>query len=350
MVRIQGSRLLYELSMITFDKKVKIGKAFLKSRIQKFPLWVHLDVTNRCNLSCSYCYAKDDDSKDPDGADVKNWITQSDDLGAILVAFLGGEPTLREDLPELIGHATRRSLISYLTSNGQHRNFEAVLVESARAGLDFIQVSLDGYDAGGGSKKTLKRNPGLIDLLESMKHEYGVKFKLHNVLTPSNLDETPKLVELAKNRRVPITFGLVNTDQYIRPSTKVVYSEEIKPRLKQTLTMLIEAKAQGAPILNSQAYFDDAFGFLDGTYKWECDMGNTFLGVASDGTIYLCPVLSSTFGVKFLDIDKRYFKDDKHNREIHPGCQQYCLSACAYLTSSLIRNPVNFLADYRKSF
>ena len=71
--------------MIGLKKKLKIGKTYLASRFQTFPIWIHLWITDNCNLDCSYCYVKDNSSQDPETEEVKEWINHAENLGSIVV-------------------------------------------------------------------------------------------------------------------------------------------------------------------------------------------------------------------------------------------------------------------------
>lgn len=71
-----------------------------------------------CNLECPYCVVP------KEGSGVKlpteTWcriIDRVQSWGVRMGSFLGGEPTLRKDLPEIIGHAAGKIATS-LTSNG----------------------------------------------------------------------------------------------------------------------------------------------------------------------------------------------------------------------------------------
>jgi len=70
-------------------------------------LW--LELTPKCNLRCSHCYA-DAGPALPEGMSYENWsdvLRQAFDLGCRSVQFTGGEPTLYPDLPRLLGDARR---------------------------------------------------------------------------------------------------------------------------------------------------------------------------------------------------------------------------------------------------
>ncbi len=73
-------------------------------------LW--LEITAKCNLSCSHCYADSGPQVDLYGSmGYDDWIRvidESAEVGCRSVQFIGGEPTLHPRLPDLIDHASRR--------------------------------------------------------------------------------------------------------------------------------------------------------------------------------------------------------------------------------------------------
>lgn len=118
------------------------------------PILSEVALTYRCNLSCRFCYAGCSCHK-ASGAAIE---MTSDEVRRILdvirndarvpsVSFTGGEPTLRPDLPELVGYARRTlGLRVNVITNG-------VLVDAAlakklgEAGLNSAQVSIESPDA-----------------------------------------------------------------------------------------------------------------------------------------------------------------------------------------------------------
>lgn len=70
---------------------------------------VHVDfnLTNVCNLSCTHCHSASGEAL-PDElttAEILDAVTQVHELGALSVAFAGGEPFMRKDLLEVLEHA-----------------------------------------------------------------------------------------------------------------------------------------------------------------------------------------------------------------------------------------------------
>jgi uncharacterized radical SAM superfamily Fe-S cluster-containing enzyme len=74
-------------------------------------LW--LEVTGRCNLRCTHCYADSSpDVKLDQGLGPADWIRIIDeaaDLGCQRVQFIGGEPMLHPILPSLVAAARARA-------------------------------------------------------------------------------------------------------------------------------------------------------------------------------------------------------------------------------------------------
>ena len=62
------------------------------------------------------------------------------------VVFTGGEPTLREDLPELIAHAEKNGQITGVNTNGRRMSDPRYVHRLVEAGLDHVQFTLESHD------------------------------------------------------------------------------------------------------------------------------------------------------------------------------------------------------------
>ena len=108
---------------------------------------VLLEVTGRCNLKCAYCFADPGGSPEPGLPELKRAL--EDILGGgdkPLIQFSGGEPTLRDDLPELVAYSRRLGCkYTQLNSNGLRlARDEAYVKALAEAGLSFVFLQFDG--------------------------------------------------------------------------------------------------------------------------------------------------------------------------------------------------------------
>jgi MoaA/NifB/PqqE/SkfB family radical SAM enzyme len=105
-----------------------------------------LALTYRCNNDCTHCYnARPRDYPESSTADWERILDRTWDLGIPHVVFTGGEPTLREDLPELVGYAQTKGLISGLNTNARRLSDRRYLQQLVEAGLDHVQITLESH-------------------------------------------------------------------------------------------------------------------------------------------------------------------------------------------------------------
>ncbi|NQU18535.1 radical SAM protein [bacterium] len=125
---------------IEFYKKV-MNKALLKQRIPFANLTISL--THLCNLSCSICYLPK----------RENYSFPLEDMKKIILSFnhkwirlSGGEPTLREDLPQIIEEIAKNGKNPLLFTNGIRLTNIGYIKKLKNAGLKMINVSFNGFD------------------------------------------------------------------------------------------------------------------------------------------------------------------------------------------------------------
>lgn len=111
------------------------------------PYRMDLAITYRCNNVCSHCYNARPRSH-PE-LSTQQWFDIIDRLwqiGIPHIVFTGGEPTLRQDLPELIAHAEQNGQITGINSNGRRLKDPQYVAELVKAGLDHVQITLESHD------------------------------------------------------------------------------------------------------------------------------------------------------------------------------------------------------------
>ena len=111
------------------------------------PYRMDLALTYRCNNDCAHCYnARERASPELPTDDWKRALDIVWGLGIPHVVFTGGEPTLRDDLPELIAHAEHNGQITGLNSNARRLSDPRYLERLVNAGLDHVQITLESHD------------------------------------------------------------------------------------------------------------------------------------------------------------------------------------------------------------
>lgn len=110
---------------------------------------VLLEITQRCNMNCAVCFAHDSEPHEPDLATITQWYqTARKSNPNVNIQLSGGEPTIRDDLAEIITLGVTSGIgFIQLNTNGlrlaQEPDFAAKL---ARAGLASVFLQFDGID------------------------------------------------------------------------------------------------------------------------------------------------------------------------------------------------------------
>ncbi len=164
------------------------------------PVSLLAELTHRCPLQCPYCsnpLALERVNVELDTPTWKRVLTEAADLGVLQVHFSGGEPTLRRDLPELIGHAAGLGLYTNVITAGVLLDEEKVAA-LADAGLDHLQLSIQdsagpsadriaGYRNGHAKKMAVAR----------LARAVGLPLTINAVVHRQNLANLPAIIDLA---------------------------------------------------------------------------------------------------------------------------------------------------------
>ena len=114
---------------------------------------VLLDITERCNQHCPWCFANADESPDSDPAleTIEHWYDTLVEIGEerpFNIQLSGGEPTVRDDLPEIIKMGREKGFeYIQLNTNGKRLGQDAEFTRTlANAGLTTVFLQFDGMN------------------------------------------------------------------------------------------------------------------------------------------------------------------------------------------------------------
>jgi len=147
-------KLIYAVSTLAQTEKVCPVSFLDVKSVEPFthhytaPLRMDLAVTFRCQNNCVHCYAGG--PHETAELSMKQWkdvIDRLNQIGIFILTFTGGEPTLREDLPELLLYAQNRGMVTGLITNGRRLVDKAYVETLEKVGLDFVQVTLEAHEA-----------------------------------------------------------------------------------------------------------------------------------------------------------------------------------------------------------
>lgn len=107
------------------------------------------EVTNRCNLKCPVCFADSSEGgqQDPTIQEIQYWMDETmKNNGSFNLQLSGGEPTVREDLEEIIqrGKKSGFQFIQVNTNGIRIASQQGYLESLKEAGLDCVFLQFDG--------------------------------------------------------------------------------------------------------------------------------------------------------------------------------------------------------------
>ncbi len=163
------------------------------------------NVTQQCNLKCVHCYAHAKATGGHDELSTQQGKELIDDLaqfGVPVLLFSGGEPLVREDLPNLAAYAVQKGMRAVISTNGT-----LIGADTARIlkdiGLSYVGISLDGM------KEINDRFRGVSGAfeaaLEGIKNcqAAGIKVGLRFTINKFNVAEIPGIFKLIEDMDIP---------------------------------------------------------------------------------------------------------------------------------------------------
>jgi radical SAM protein with 4Fe4S-binding SPASM domain len=242
---------------------------------------IDIKITNKCNLSCSYCSDKENRSNetlsDVDG--VENFIDSCVNMsGSQLkkIILWGGEPTSEPEITNrLLRFCSSRNLETTIVTNGV--SIDSIL-ETAKECNTTIQVSYDGIGSNhkrGSTDKVLETFTKLDD--------YGVNYNVKSTIPPYDF------FKLSENY---FNFKYLQTKHKGNFSFKptIDYINKIVP---EHLPELLEILDRQLDIIIKDRETDKntiGFSWLTERVKYNCGAGRGMIGIDTDGRIYPCHV------------------------------------------------------------
>ncbi|MBE0415742.1 MAG: radical SAM protein [Dehalococcoidia bacterium] len=170
------------------------------------PLMCWYSITEECDLRCKFCFA---DSGKPledelTTREVYHLLDNIAEAGTQAIVFGGGEPTLREDLLEVMHYAARyKNMFVALNTHGQwlDSNYVRGLVD---AGISQVKVSVDGLK----ESHDWNRGEGTFEkCIQALKNcvDAGIESVIWiATISQLNYEEIPQMIKRAMDLGVAI--------------------------------------------------------------------------------------------------------------------------------------------------
>jgi len=260
-------------------------------RFHRNVTYLRISVTDRCQMSCSYCTLQEEPRESLSGREIGELVRVAGErLGFRKIRLTGGEPLLRADLTQVVEQivATSQIVEVALTTNG------LLLAERAeglaKAGLRTVNVSLDSLDPARFRELTKAGSvDAVIEGLRAAKRAGIPRRKLNVVLLGGvNEGEVVDFVRFAREEDVEVRFIEHMPMDDSRLTSWRVDPDEIRSRLREEFGELqpVATDKSGGP---AELWLIDGVrvGFIRAISGPFCDRCNR-LRVTSEGKIRSC--------------------------------------------------------------
>jgi MoaA/NifB/PqqE/SkfB family radical SAM enzyme len=280
------------------------------------PLLAHIIPIRRCNLSCTYCNEFDDFSKPVPTEEMFRRIDKLGALGTAVVTISGGEPLLHPELDDVIGRIRANGMIAGLITNGYLLVAERIQ-RLNRAGLEWLQISIDNVNPDEVSKKSLKVLDRKLELLAEHA-DFHVNI---NSVVGSGIANPQDA--LAIGRRA-VALGFSSTIGIIHDG-----SGQVQPLNDEERSVYNEMKSwEKRSFTRINAFQDNIAQGLPN--DWRCRAGGRYLYICEDGLVHYCSQQRGYPGVPLAT----YTRDDLRREYLtEKSCAPHCTVSCVHQVS-----------------
>ena len=274
------------------------------------PMYAQVVVTDDCNLTCRYCDEYTPGAPIIPLGELKSRIDKLDELGVLVYDFLGGETLMHPDIAELVRHAKSKrggSNLTTIITNGFLLT-EAMIRDLNRAGLDFMQVSVDSVKPTEMSEKSLK---SVLPRLKLLAREAKFTVEIQTVLNDHTYETYDEFREIV--RELPFAFGF---------SVQHGRGGQINIRG----TKFLELLRKYGVFEGVNFYGEHLQEMLQGDFSrpWKCLAGFKFLYVNSKGGVQWC-AQQRDYMVPLQMMGLEQLRANDAHKHCEPGCSLGCV-------------------------
>ena len=317
-----------------FGRRLRESRMFARAMVSRHhPILAQIVPVRRCNLACTYCNEFDAVSAPVPLAEMLRRVDLLAALGTTIVTISGGEPMLHPDLDEIIRRVRRNGAIATLITNGYLLTAERI-GRLNRAGLDYLQISIDNVVPDETSKKSLKVLDRKLELLaEHAEFDVTVNSVLGSPVR--NPEDARTIAQRARALGLTSTVGILHDGGgQLRPLAAdhlAIYRDLLEPDQKMFAFAQYDRFqrniAQGLP------------------NRWHCRAGGRFLYICEDGLVHYC---SQQRGRPAIPLERYSRADLEREAAAEKACAPFCTVSCVHQTAmldSFRENPRQVLTD-----
>ena len=280
------------------------------------PLLAHIIPMRRCNLACTYCNEFDDFSKPVPIEEMYQRIDKLGALGTSVVTISGGEPLMHPELDDVIRRIRANGMVAGLITNGYFLVAERIQ-RLNRAGLEWLQISIDNVNPDEVSKKSLK----VLDKKLQLLAEYADFHVNINSVVGGGIAHPQDALVIGKRA---VELGFSSTIGIIHDG-----SGQLQPLADEERRIYHEMQALEKSSFTRVNKFQDniAKGL---TNNWRCRAGARYLYICENGLVHYC---SQQRGYPGIPLEEYTVEDLRREYVTEKGCAPHCTVSCVHQVS-----------------
>jgi MoaA/NifB/PqqE/SkfB family radical SAM enzyme len=271
----------------------------------------NFQVTDKCDGKCKICNIWNTTPReDPTIEQIQGFFEENQNSLQNLkfIQLTGGEPFLRDDLPEIteIVHEAAPSCSIWIPTNGLQPerivHLTSLILENINSSRLGISVSIDGdaevNDIQRGIEGSFKNAVRTIKDLSKLKEKHGFRLSTGFTLTDENYVYAPIVQKMVYRLGSEFSFRPINFSEHYynnKPQDTIQSSEQILPYLDYVAVNL--RRQRGAfKVITSLAYITGAKEFIQGKRTLACSAAEDSVYIDTAGDVYPCLVMNYRLG------------------------------------------------------
>jgi len=285
--------------IVLSEKPVEVHVKISGDRDHYIPTHIMVELTYKCNLSCSHCYARYYSNNVELGP--KKWVERlrmMKELGVRYVEFTGGEPLIKNDFVKILSYCLQNFNKVGILTNGYNFKSEVFTIIKEYKDKVLVNISLDSsnpeeHNEFRGRGDAFQRTVATIRMLA----EEGIFVRVTMSVYEENIDRIESTLLLAKAAGarsfvwgpvLPFGKGKRFDTVSIMTSHRFIEKTEELARKYRGFVAILEGEK-----IEAMDYFGN------------CGLGWKSVTLSPDGKVRACPFLEPTKNFLLGDIKKQ---------------------------------------------
>jgi len=281
--------------------------------------WLDFKITNRCNNNCLYCSNQDQpDHPEKLPADtISNTIRDAIQLDFTHFAFLGGEPSIRENVDQLFTplHDHDKDVQSVMAITNMHvfnvNLYRSIFQSKSRHAQ--IVASIDSLKEPNYKNQKTGLTLQYLDKIQDISKQYSDlgrrEVHVHSVISRENITDLYNYVKYFESKNIEVSLAMV--EPYELVETPHRYNEFTRKEIYLIVSQLERLDREESLNWANKVLLNYITNYiLDGLRdRFVCTAGKNHVVIEPDGYVYPCLTESYRMGLNFGNILNESFNN-----------------------------------------